>query len=134
MRHALAWPGRPRVVQAAIHRAWCARPSLAEPPPWPAVLALYDALLQLRDDPVVRLNRLVALAECIGPRAALSELEELRTDRLSAFLPFQALRADLLRRCGYDQAARAAYQAALALEPSPAEALWLQRQLTALKD
>jgi RNA polymerase sigma-70 factor, ECF subfamily len=128
MRHALAEPRRARVVQAAIHRAWCARPGLAEPPPWPTILSLYDALLQLRDDPVVRLNRLVALAEVAGPAAALGELETLGAGRLTAFLPYHALRADLLRRCGRSEEARAAYDAALALGPSPAEALWLQRQ------
>ncbi len=45
-------PLSPRVVKGAIHGVWCARRSLAEPPPWRGVLALYDALLACRDDPV----------------------------------------------------------------------------------
>ncbi|HQR88877.1 MAG TPA: sigma factor-like helix-turn-helix DNA-binding protein, partial [Caulobacter sp.] len=65
----------PRQLQAAIHAVWCGRKSLAEPPRWAAVLRLYDALLDWRDDAVVRLNRAVALAEVAGPQAALTEVE-----------------------------------------------------------
>ena len=68
-------PDTVRVIQAKIHAAWCARHTLESPPPWPQVLSLYDALLVRRDDPVVRLNRLVAVAEVHGVESALSELE-----------------------------------------------------------
>src|SRR6202008_2872388 len=63
-------PRAPRVVQARIHAAWCARQNLAEPPPWSRILALYDELLTVRDDAIVRLNRAVALAEVRGVDAA----------------------------------------------------------------
>jgi RNA polymerase sigma-70 factor, ECF subfamily len=117
-------PG-PRVLQAAVHGVWCARRGLDEPPPWPKVLALYDALLTQRDDPIVRLNRAVALAEVKGAKAALSEVDGLSSDALTSFLPYHAVRADLLRRLGRSAEARAAYDAALALEPTSAERLWL---------
>ena len=120
-------PG-PRALQAAIHGAWCARRSLAEPPPWRAVLTLYDALLTYRDDAVVRLNRAVALAEVAGVSAALAEVDVLADGALAGFLPYHAVRADLLRRAGRDEEARAAYDAALALGPAPAERLWLAAQ------
>ena len=74
-RAAAAGPATPRVLQAAIHAAWCARRSLADPAPWPEVLALYDLLLEWRDDAVVRLNRAVALAEVAGVAAALRDVE-----------------------------------------------------------
>ena len=121
---ALRAPG-PRVLQAAVHGVWCARQSLAEPPPWRQVLALYDALLAQRDDPIVRLNRAVALAEVMGAEAALREVDALSGDTLKSFLPYHAVRADLLRRLGRSAEARAAYDAALALEPTSAERLWL---------
>lgn len=124
---ALAPPG-PRLLQAAIHGAWCARKSLAEEPPWREVLALYDALLVQRDNPIVRLNRAVALAEIAGPAAALKEVEALDGRSFAAFLPFHATRADLLRRTGRIAEAQAAYDAALALGPTPAERLWLERR------
>ena len=124
---ALASPGQ-RQLQAAIHAAWCARQSLAEPPPWGRVLALYDALLLCRDDPVVRLNRAVALSEVTGVEAALAHVEELDSAALRSFLPYHAVRADLLRRAGRMAEAREAYDDALALEPTPAERLWLTRR------
>ena len=129
LARARALGGRsPRVLQAAINGVWCARPGLAAPPPWPEVLALYDLLLAQRDDPVVRLNRAVALAEVEGAEAALAEVERLGGAGLSGFLPYHAVRADLLRRVGRREEARQAYDAALALDPASAERAWLARQ------
>jgi RNA polymerase sigma-70 factor (ECF subfamily) len=122
----------PRLLQAELHAAWCARTSLAEPPPWPRVLAIYDRMLAVRDDPVVRLNRAVALGEVAGPAAALREVDALACGRLEAFLPFQAVRAGLLRRVGRTAEAREAYSAALALGPGSAERAWLERRRTEL--
>ncbi|MDY0872707.1 RNA polymerase sigma factor [Dongia rigui] len=129
---AVAPPG-PRVLQASIHGAWCARKSLAEPAPWPRILELYDALLNWRDDAVIRLNRAVALAEIAGPQAALDDIAQLAADALAGFPPYHALRADLLRRLDRLAEARAAYDAALALNPPPAEALWLRRRRDGLQ-
>ncbi len=119
-------PG-PRTIQAAIHGTWCWRKSLAEPPPWNKVAALYDVLIGQRDDAVVRLNRAVALAEVEGPEAAMSEVDALDARELQHFLPYHAVRADLLRRLRRIPAAIAAYDAALALGPAPAERIWLER-------
>jgi RNA polymerase sigma-70 factor, ECF subfamily len=125
----------PRLVQAAIHRAWCMRPSLDAPPPWPQVLRLYDELLAMRDDPIVRLNRLVALAETKGVAPALAALEEMDAGApLRAFLPYQAVRAGLLSRAGRPEHAAQAYRAALALGPGAAERMWLKRRLAELLD
>lgn len=122
-----------RVLQAAIHAAWCRRKNLAEPAPWRRVLELYDLLLERRDDVVVRLNRAVALGEMAGPASALAEIEALAHPGLEGFLPYQALRADLLRRLGRAGEADAAYANALALEPGPAERVWLERRRQTLK-
>ncbi len=124
-------PG-PRQLQAAIHAVWCGRRSLQEPPRWGAVLALYDAVLAWRDDAVVRLNRAVALAEVAGPEAALAQVEGLDPAGLTVFAPFHAVRADLLGRLDRPAEACAAYDAALALDPAPAERMWLERRRAAL--
>jgi RNA polymerase sigma-70 factor (ECF subfamily) len=120
-------PG-PRQLQAAIHAAWWSRAGLDEPAPWPAVLALYDALLAWRDDAVVRLNRAVAVAQVSGPALALAEIDGLDSAALRDFGPFHAVRADLLARLGHGAEATAAYDRALELDPAPAERLWLERK------
>lgn len=125
-------PRASRSLQAQLQRVWCARRSLVEPAPWPAILSVYDRLLELRDDPIVRLNRAVALAEVADATTALCEVEALASPSLEEFLPYHAVRADLLARTGRPDAARAAYRKALELEPSPAEGRWLEYKVAAL--
>ena len=121
-------PPGPVQLRAALHSAWCARETLDEPPPWPAILALYDALLSFGEDPFVRINRAVAVAEVSGAAAALTELEALDAERLARFQPFHAVRAELLARLGRREEALAAYDQALALGPAEAERRWLLRR------
>ena len=111
-----------------IHALWCGRKSLADPPPWKAVLAAYDILVELRDDAIIRINRAVALAEVKGAEEALAELDGLDADALSEFLPFHAARADLLARQGRVSEALEAYDRALALSPGEAERRFLQQR------
>jgi RNA polymerase sigma-70 factor (ECF subfamily) len=120
--------GRPRVVHAALHALWCSRKGLLEPPPWGRVLALYDILLSLRDDPIIRLNRAVAVAEVSGVDAAVSEVERLDGESLNDFLAYHAVRADLYRRSGRQEKAHQAYNEALRLVETSAERAWLLRQ------
>lgn len=122
----------PRTIQALLQRVWCARRSLMEPAPWSEVLKLYDEMLAVRDDPIVRLNRAVALAEVSGPIVALREVEGLASLALENFLPYHAVRADLLARTGRRESAGAAYSKALGLEPSTAERRWLESKVRAL--
>lgn len=129
MARAIELGGRSaRVFAALIHAEWCARPSLAAPAPWPAILTLYDALQTVRDDMITRLNRAVALAEVAGPATALEEVDALAAPALADFLPYHAVRADLLARLGLREEAISAYDRALALDPAPAEARWLTRR------
>lgn len=127
----LSGPG-PRILQMMIHALWCGRKTLTEPPPWKAVLAAYDILVELRDDPIIRINRAVALAELRGAEEALVELDALDAETLSDFLPYHAARADLLARIGRVAEAIAAYDRALALSPGEAERRFLERRRDAL--
>ena len=88
----------------------------------------------MRDDSIVRLNRAVALAEVQGAAAGLAEIEALATQSFDDFLPYHAVRADLLRRVGRRDEARIAYDAALALVATSAERLWMERQRAALTE
>ncbi|WP_436702250.1 RNA polymerase sigma factor [Nocardioides sp. BYT-33-1] len=95
---------------------------------WDRIVERYDELLALRDSPVVRLNRAVALAERSGPAADLAALE-------GVALPghrLPAVRAELLARLGQDAEARVAYDTAIALCRNEAEAehLRTRRALT----
>ncbi|MCA3254145.1 MAG: RNA polymerase sigma factor, partial [Alphaproteobacteria bacterium] len=116
----------PRVLQARLQALWCARRQADDPAPWPDVLALYDQLLRLRDDPIVRLNRAVALAEVAGPQAALASLDEIDPERMAGFQPWHAVRASLYARLGRHAEARAAYDAALVLTEAQAERAFLE--------
>ena len=127
----ISGPG-PRILQMMIHALWCGRKSLADPPPWKAVLAAYDILVELRDDAIIRINRAVALAEVKGAEEALAELDGLDAEALSEFLPFHAARADLLVRIGRVAEALQAYDRALVLSPGEAERRFLERRRDAL--
>lgn len=133
-RAAQLGPPTARLLQAELQRTWCARRTLADPPPWPEVLAIYDRLAELRDDPFVSINRAVAVAEVQGPDAGLQELARLDDAKLAGFAPYHAVRADLLARVGRQGDAREAYETVLALEPPPAEERWIRRQLAMLEN
>lgn len=114
-------PPGPRALQAAIHAVHAdrRRSGLID---WRAIVGLYDALLTLRDDPVIQTNRAIAVSELQGPAAALSLLDAATQPD---WLPWRAARADMLARLGRGSEAVAEYDAALALRPSPAEGLFL---------
>ena len=90
---------------------------------WPQVLALYDQLFALAPTPVVALNRAVAVAEVLGPAAALAALEDVD---LPGYHRLPATRAELLARLGRDTEARAAYDQAIALATNETERAFLQ--------
>jgi len=126
-------PADHRTLQAQLQQVWCRRRTLRDAAPWLDVLRLYDRLLQVRDDPIVRLNRAVVVAEVDGPEAALAEVSRLRSAALDDFLPYHAVRANLLRRTGRIGDASAAYAMALALDPPAAERRWLERRAAELR-
>ena len=117
---ALNRPG-PYQLQAAINAVHTDAATAAETD-WSQVAALYDRLVALVPSPVVELNRAVAVAELHGPEVALDLVDRLD---LAAYHPWQATRADLLRRLGRHAEARAAYDAAIALIDNEAERAFL---------
>ncbi|MCX4911752.1 RNA polymerase sigma factor [Streptomyces sp. NBC_00878] len=121
-------PG-PYQIQAAINAVHSDAPTAAATD-WGQILALYDQLMILAPNPVVALNRAVAVAETEGPRTALALVDALDLDGYHAF---HAVRADLLRRTGRPTEAAAAYEAAIALTENPAERAHLERRRTELQ-
>jgi RNA polymerase sigma-70 factor (ECF subfamily) len=121
-------PG-PYQLQAAINAVHADAESVRSTD-WPQILTLYDQLLTLAPTPVVALNRAIAVGEVHGPEAALDLVDGLD---LPDYHAFHATRADLLRRLGRVEHAVAAYGAASALAPSPAERDYLAAQAATLR-
>jgi RNA polymerase sigma-70 factor (ECF subfamily) len=87
---------------------------------WVQVLLLYDALVRLDPSPVVLLNRAIALAEVLGPDAALGAIDDL-PGVLFGYHLYHATRADLLTRLGREAEARLARATAVGCTRNPAE-------------
>jgi RNA polymerase sigma-70 factor (ECF subfamily) len=101
---------------------------------WNAIALLYDALFALTASPVVAINRAVAIAETRGAAAGLAALDALADDaRLAEYEPYWAARAELLSRSGATDAADAAYERAIGLEPDPAVRRFLQQRRALLR-
>jgi RNA polymerase sigma-70 factor (ECF subfamily) len=99
---------------------------------WSQVLALYDLLVDVDSSPIVELNRAIVVAELDGPGAALAMVDRLE-NRLNGYHAFHAARAELLRRLGRSQHARAAYDKAIELSGNTAEAAQLTRRRDQLR-
>src|ERR1700736_4058275 len=119
---ALRLPGRPDsyAVQAAIAALHARAPSFHDTD-WRQIAGLYEALLRISPSPVIELNHAAAVSMVDGPARALDLIDALEArGGLSGYELMPAVRADLLRRLGRHDAARAAYLAASAatqLEP-----------------
>jgi RNA polymerase sigma-70 factor (ECF subfamily) len=118
------------VLQARIAAEHATAPS-AEDTRWDRVVGLYDVLLQVAPTPSARLARAVAVAEQHGPAAGLDALEGLEVPE--SHRP-AAVRAELLSRAGDVDAARAAYDQAIAACRNEVETAFLVAQRDALPD
>jgi RNA polymerase sigma-70 factor (ECF subfamily) len=97
---------------------------------WRQIAALYGLLLRRNPSPVVELNHAVAVAMVDGPEKGLRLLDALTArGALRGYHLLPAARADLLRRLGRIEAARAAYREALDLVTLPAERRFLETRL-----
>lgn len=97
------------------------------------IVALYGLLRQRTEAPVVALNEAVARAMVDGPAAALALVDALgAVGTLAGHPALPAARADLLRRLGRDDEARAAYDAAIAATRNEVERRFLARRRAGL--
>lgn len=93
---------------------------------WAQILALYGVLARMSDNPMVELNRAIAVAMVHGPAAGLERLAGLDADgRLAGHYRLSAVRAHLLDRAGDRAAAIAHYRAAAARTTSIPERNYL---------
>jgi len=127
MRHRQPGPYQIQAAIAALH-ARAARPADTD---WAGIDLLYAALEQLQPSPVVTLNRAVAVAKVRGTEAALAMIEPL-APRLSGYFHFFGVRGAFLLQLGRKEAARVAFDQAIALANTPAEAAHIRRHLDRL--
>jgi RNA polymerase sigma-70 factor (ECF subfamily) len=119
-------PG-PFQIQAAIAAVHADAPT-ADATDWSQIVALYDQLHALRPNPVVALNRAIAVAQLHSPADGLAALDAIDAAALDEYQPFHAARADLLARAGRTADALAAYDRAIALTTNPTERRFLEQQ------
>ncbi|WP_323100680.1 RNA polymerase sigma factor [Intrasporangium sp. YIM S08009] len=106
-------------LQAAIAAVHDRAPTAASTD-WPEILTLYGLLEEVTGNPVVTLNRAVAVAMVDGPRAAIAVVDEVE-DRLGTTHRWLAVRGQLLEMAGDDAAAAATLDAAAGLATNDAE-------------
>ncbi|AUX34526.1 MULTISPECIES: RNA polymerase sigma factor [Sorangium] len=121
-------------VQAAI-AAVHDEAARAEDTDWPQILALYDLLLGMSDNPMAALSRAIATAMVRGPEAGLELLGSLDADpRLAGHHRLDAARAHLLERAGDHEAAIAHYRRAAGRTTNLPEQSYLLSQAARLLD
>jgi RNA polymerase sigma-70 factor, ECF subfamily len=127
MRHRRRGPYQVQAAIAALH-ARAERPADTD---WAQIDLLYAALEELAPSPVVTLNRAVAIAKLRGPEAALAVIEPL-AGPLNGYFHFFGLKGALLMRLGRNAEARTAFDRAIALANSAAEAAHIRQHLDRL--
>jgi RNA polymerase sigma factor (sigma-70 family) len=124
----------PYQLQAAVAAVHDEAPSTADTD-WPQILALYEELLRISDNPMVALNHAIALAMVDGPAAGLARLDQVATHpRIAGHYRLDAVRAHLLERAGDRVAAIASYRRAAEGTASIAERNYLLMRAAEVSD
>jgi RNA polymerase sigma-70 factor, ECF subfamily len=119
-------------LQAAIAALHATAPD-ATSTEWAQVVRFYDLLVQVAPSPVTELNRAVAVAMSETPEAGLQLVDAiLARGELRDYHLAHAARADLCRRLGRVDDARASYERALALATQEPERRFLERRIREL--
>src|SRR5277367_1487083 len=127
MRHHRSGPYQVQAAIAALH----SRAEKPEDTDWAQIDLLYGALELMQPSPVVTLNRAVAVSKVRGPQAALDLIEPL-APRLSSYFHFFGVRGAFLMQLGRNDEARTAFDRAIALANTSAEAAHIRMHLDRL--
>ncbi|HEV2507026.1 MAG TPA: RNA polymerase sigma factor [Mesorhizobium sp.] len=128
LRHRKPGPYQVQAAVAALH----ARAAKAEDTDWQEIDLLYSLLERMQPSPVVTLNRAVAVSKVRGPEEALAMIEPL-AERLSGYFHFFGLKGGLLMKLGRNDEARIAFDRAIALANTAAEAAHIRMHIDRLK-
>jgi RNA polymerase sigma-70 factor, ECF subfamily len=127
LRHRRPGPYQIQAAIAGVH----AHAKRAEDTDWAEIDQLYAMLEQLQPSPVVTLNRAVAVSKVKGPAEALAMIEPL-AEPLSGYFHFFGLKGALLMQLGRTTEARQAFDQAIALAHTAAEATHIRMHLDRL--
>jgi RNA polymerase sigma-70 factor (ECF subfamily) len=127
LRHRRPGPYQVQAAIGAVH----AHAARAADTDWAEIDALYATLERLQPSPIVTLNRAVAVAKVQGPAAALAMIEPL-APKLSGYFHFFGLKGGLLMQLGRAEEARVAFDQAIALANTAAEAAHIRMHLDRL--
>ncbi|MBO4226563.1 RNA polymerase sigma factor [Bradyrhizobium neotropicale] len=127
MRHRRSGPYQVQAAISALH----ARAEKPEDTDWIQIDLLYGALEVMQPSPVVTLNRAVAVSKVRGPEAALEMIDPL-AQRLQNYFHFYGVRGAFLMQLGRNEEARVAFDRAIALANTTAEAAHIRMHLDRL--
>lgn len=127
LRHRRPGPYQVQAAIAALH----ARAAKPEDTDWVEIDVLYATLEVMQPSPVITLNRSVAISKIAGPQAALDIVEPLAA-KLDGYFNFHGARGAYLTQLGRSAEAREAFNRAIALARSPAEAAHIRDHLDRL--
>nr|WP_191093464.1 RNA polymerase sigma factor [Bradyrhizobium campsiandrae] len=127
MRHRRSGPYQIQAAIAALH----ARAATPDETDWTQIDLLYGALEVVQPSPVVTLNRAVAVSKVRGPQAALDLIEPL-APKLANYFHFYGVRGAFLMQLGRNDEARIAFDRAIALANTSAEAAHIRMHIDRL--
>ncbi|HJY36375.1 MAG TPA: RNA polymerase sigma factor [Steroidobacteraceae bacterium] len=127
LRHRAPGPYQVQAAIAAVH----SRAQRAADTDWQEIDTLYGVLEKLQPSPVVTLNRAVAVSKLRGPAAALEMIEPLG-EKLQGYFHFFGAKGAWLHELGRIDEARVAFDKAIALAHTPAQAAHIRQHLDRL--
>jgi RNA polymerase sigma-70 factor (ECF subfamily) len=127
LRHRRPGPYQVQAAIAGVH----AHAARFEDTDWSEIEQLYGVLEQLQPSPVVTLNRAVAVSKVRGPAEGLAMIEPLK-EQLAGYFYFHGVKGALLEELGRNEEARVAFDRAIALANTPAEAAHIRQHLDRL--
>jgi len=128
LRHRLPGPYQLQAAIAAVH----SQAAAAADTDWAEIDRLYQILETLQPSPVVTLNRAVAVAKLRGPAEALAMIEPL-APKLNSYFYFFGLKGALLTQLNRREEARIAFDLAISLANTAAEAAHIRLHLDRLQ-
>ena len=120
------------VIQAAIGATHCQSNSFEETD-WNNILRMYDLHLQISNNPIIELNRVIPLQKVHGSLLAYKEMERLEaTEFFEEYYLFFAIKAKILEDLGDSETCKEAYEKALSFARNEKERAYLTDKLNQL--